>query len=286
MVPTIALAHAGGTTGEWAGALREVFGEYRAPTGVSGARRPPRRRAGRGRRAGRRPSPRPRRPAPAPRRQARARRPLQRRRADRRGRPRRRLRGHLPGHPAHARRRSWRPPATRTSTSSGSRSCPGRHLELVPEILDRLAGRGRRRRRRRRRDHPARRRRRAARQGRAPPSTRRRTSSSAGSWTTSSTWSSATGAPTAGRPSPGLAPSGRRPGRAGRASGAEADRRQGWWTDGPNERARAGGAAMHDNERRDGSTLTIGNRERAMSAFVNRVRGHRLPPDARRGRLP
>src|SRR5437016_10479189 len=34
---TIALAHAGGTTGEWAGALREVFGEYRAPTGVAGA---------------------------------------------------------------------------------------------------------------------------------------------------------------------------------------------------------------------------------------------------------
>jgi (2R)-ethylmalonyl-CoA mutase len=33
---TIALAHAGGTTGEWAGALREVFGEYRAPTGVGG----------------------------------------------------------------------------------------------------------------------------------------------------------------------------------------------------------------------------------------------------------
>jgi (2R)-ethylmalonyl-CoA mutase len=36
MVPTIALAKAGGTTGEWAGALREVFGEYRAPTGVRG----------------------------------------------------------------------------------------------------------------------------------------------------------------------------------------------------------------------------------------------------------
>jgi len=36
MESTIALAHAGGTTGEWAGALREVFGEYRAPTGVSG----------------------------------------------------------------------------------------------------------------------------------------------------------------------------------------------------------------------------------------------------------
>jgi (2R)-ethylmalonyl-CoA mutase len=37
MEATIALAHAGGTTGEWAGALREVFGEYRAPTGVGGA---------------------------------------------------------------------------------------------------------------------------------------------------------------------------------------------------------------------------------------------------------
>ncbi|MDQ1445139.1 MAG: ethylmalonyl-CoA mutase [Acidimicrobiaceae bacterium] len=37
MPATIALAHAGGTTGEWAAALREVFGEYRAPTGVSGA---------------------------------------------------------------------------------------------------------------------------------------------------------------------------------------------------------------------------------------------------------
>jgi (2R)-ethylmalonyl-CoA mutase len=34
MVPTIALAKAGGTTGEWALALRDVFGEYRAPTGV------------------------------------------------------------------------------------------------------------------------------------------------------------------------------------------------------------------------------------------------------------
>ena len=36
MPVSIALAHAGGTTGEWAGALREVFGEFRAPTGVSG----------------------------------------------------------------------------------------------------------------------------------------------------------------------------------------------------------------------------------------------------------
>ncbi|HEX9258115.1 MAG TPA: protein meaA, partial [Acidimicrobiales bacterium] len=37
MPPTIALAQAGGTTGEWAGALREVFGEFRAPTGVGAA---------------------------------------------------------------------------------------------------------------------------------------------------------------------------------------------------------------------------------------------------------
>jgi (2R)-ethylmalonyl-CoA mutase len=36
MEPTVALAEAGGTVGEWASALREVFGEYRAPTGVGG----------------------------------------------------------------------------------------------------------------------------------------------------------------------------------------------------------------------------------------------------------
>ncbi|MFM2046168.1 MAG: putative methylmalonyl-CoA mutase [Actinomycetota bacterium] len=37
MEPSIALALAGGTTGEWAGALREEFGEFRAPTGVNAA---------------------------------------------------------------------------------------------------------------------------------------------------------------------------------------------------------------------------------------------------------
>ncbi len=42
MAPSMALARAGGTTGEWANCLRGVFGEYRAPTGV---------RAGVGRRA-------------------------------------------------------------------------------------------------------------------------------------------------------------------------------------------------------------------------------------------
>jgi ethylmalonyl-CoA mutase len=36
MPPSIRAAHAGVTTGEWTTALREVFGEYRAPTGVSG----------------------------------------------------------------------------------------------------------------------------------------------------------------------------------------------------------------------------------------------------------
>ena len=37
MEPTIALAQAGGTTGEWADCLRQVYGEYRAPTGVRAA---------------------------------------------------------------------------------------------------------------------------------------------------------------------------------------------------------------------------------------------------------
>jgi (2R)-ethylmalonyl-CoA mutase len=37
MAPTIAAARAGATTGEWARTLREVFGAYRAPTGVGEA---------------------------------------------------------------------------------------------------------------------------------------------------------------------------------------------------------------------------------------------------------
>jgi (2R)-ethylmalonyl-CoA mutase len=37
MEPTLVAARAGATTGEWAAALRGVFGEYRGPTGVSGA---------------------------------------------------------------------------------------------------------------------------------------------------------------------------------------------------------------------------------------------------------
>ena len=37
MAATLVCARAGVTTGEWSQALRELFGEYRAPTGVSGA---------------------------------------------------------------------------------------------------------------------------------------------------------------------------------------------------------------------------------------------------------
>ena len=37
MPATIEATRAGATTGEWAGTLREVFGDYRAPTGVGGA---------------------------------------------------------------------------------------------------------------------------------------------------------------------------------------------------------------------------------------------------------
>jgi (2R)-ethylmalonyl-CoA mutase len=39
MGPSIACAKAGVTTGEWAGALRQVYGEYRAPTGLGRAAR-------------------------------------------------------------------------------------------------------------------------------------------------------------------------------------------------------------------------------------------------------
>jgi ethylmalonyl-CoA mutase len=36
MIPTIAAARAGATTGEWTATLRDVFGSYRGPTGVGG----------------------------------------------------------------------------------------------------------------------------------------------------------------------------------------------------------------------------------------------------------
>jgi (2R)-ethylmalonyl-CoA mutase len=40
MEPSITAAKAGVTTGEWGGVLREVFGEYRAPTGIGAKRHP------------------------------------------------------------------------------------------------------------------------------------------------------------------------------------------------------------------------------------------------------
>ncbi len=40
MEPSIACARAGVTTGEWAGCLRAIFGEYRAPTGIAAAAAP------------------------------------------------------------------------------------------------------------------------------------------------------------------------------------------------------------------------------------------------------
>ena len=170
MPATIALAHAGGTTGEWAGALREVFGEYRAPTGVAaavGRRHAPGRPAGRrrprahdGRRA-----------APPPRRQARPRRPLQRRRADRRGRPRRRHGGHLPGHPPHARADRRRRPRR-----GRRRDRPVDPVGQPPRARPRRGrptpGRGGRRPGGRRRDHPRGRPAQAPRRRRGPRSTR------------------------------------------------------------------------------------------------------------------
>ncbi len=105
MAATLVAARAGATTGEWAGTLREVFGEFRAPTGVSGAvgvaeagaeltavrekvRQTGEELGGRLRLLVGKPG---------------SRRALQRRRAGRRTRSRRRLRGDLPGHPADAR---------------------------------------------------------------------------------------------------------------------------------------------------------------------------------------
>ncbi len=145
MPATIAAARAGATTGEWAQTLRDVFGEYRAPTGVGEAAavsseddlRAARR--GRARQRGARPA------AQVPGRQAGARRPLQRRRADRRAGPRRRHGRRLRGDPADA-------VADRHLRRPGGRA---RDRAVDPVRLARRAdpvgpgGAGRRRRRRR-----------------------------------------------------------------------------------------------------------------------------------------
>ena len=138
MPATLDCVRAGVTTGEWAGVLREVFGEYRAPTGLGR-----RRRRGAGAPCGRRwrgagAGPRDRgraghRPAAAAGRQARPGRALQRGRADRRAGPRRRLRGDLPGHPAH-------PGRDRGGRGRGGRR-PGRAVGAVRLAPARGAGR-------------------------------------------------------------------------------------------------------------------------------------------------
>jgi (2R)-ethylmalonyl-CoA mutase len=156
---TIAAARAGATTGEWSQALRDVFGSYRAPTGVGEA-------------AGTAPGeeleevreeveavseqlgPAASRSSSA----SRPRRALQRRRADRRARPRRGHGRRLRGHPADA-------GADRRVGAAGGRPRrrPVDPVGLAPRAHPerrRRAARGRRRRAgRRRRDHPGRRRR-------------------------------------------------------------------------------------------------------------------------------
>ena len=135
MAATIELARAGGTVGEWAGALRDVFGEYRAPD----RRRRDRGRRGRRHARGARPTSRPRpgrsaarpgsssaSPASTATRTAPSRSPW---------RPRRRDGGRLPGHPAHPGADRGRR-ATRTSTSSASRSCPARTSSWSPRRSD------------------------------------------------------------------------------------------------------------------------------------------------------
>ena len=128
---SIECALAGVTTGEWAGTLRGVFGEYRARDrrrrAAAAARRRPRRGAPRPRRSARAT---PRATAAHGRRQAGPRRPLQRRRGDRGRRPPLRLRRHLRRHPAAA-------AADRAAGRGGGRDVvglsvlSGSHLELT-----------------------------------------------------------------------------------------------------------------------------------------------------------
>ncbi len=172
MTASLACARAGVTTGEWAFALREVFGEYRAPTGVSGAaiavsaepggelaavREAVTATAGEARGC----------PAAAAGRQARHGRALQRRRADRAAGQGRRIRGHLPGHPADPRadrgRRGGRGCALRGIVDPVRGARPAGARGAAPPA----PGRGRRHSGRGRRDHPAGRCRIPARSGRS-----------------------------------------------------------------------------------------------------------------------
>ena len=138
MEATLAAARAGVTTGEWAGALRDVFGSYRAPTGVGEAASPAAdedaARRGRAGERGARPH------AEDPGRQARPRRPLQRRRADRRPRARRRHGRRLRGHPPDARRRSPARAIDEGVHVIGLSILSGSHRELIPDVIAALDG--------------------------------------------------------------------------------------------------------------------------------------------------
>ena len=136
MAATLVAARAGATTGEWAGTLREVFGEFRGPDRGQRRRRASQRpgaelTAVRERGAGHRRGAR--RAASAARRQARARRALQRRRAGRRPRPRRRLRGRS------TRASGSRPEQIVAAAVAEDVHCvglsilSGSHMELVPD---------------------------------------------------------------------------------------------------------------------------------------------------------
>ena len=157
MPPTLEAAAAGATTGEWAQTLRDVFGEYRAPTGVQDAAATDdalARRSARGGRAGVRGA---RAAREDPGRQAGPRRPLERRGADRRPCARRGDGRRLPGHP---------PDAIGDRPHRGGRGrARGRPLDPLrvapradPERAERAEGGGSGRPGRRGRDHPARRR--------------------------------------------------------------------------------------------------------------------------------
>ncbi len=158
MPVSIAAAEAGVTTGEWAGILREVYGEYRAPTGIGGAsgaagaagvkdiassQETRRSRLGEARPAFEDPD-----------RQARPRRSFQRRRADRRPRAGLRHGGRLRRHPpdprADRQRGARRRRPCRRPLHSLRQPCQPDRRRHDPDAQ----GRPRRRPRRRRRDHP------------------------------------------------------------------------------------------------------------------------------------
>ena len=137
MEATLGAARAGATTGEWAGTLREVFGEFRAPTGVSGAVGVAEAGPGahRGARAG---------PATGEELGGRLRllvgkpgpgRPLQRCRAGRGAGARRRVRGGLPGDPADP-EQIVAAAVAEDVHCVGLSILSGSHMELVPDVLE------------------------------------------------------------------------------------------------------------------------------------------------------